>query len=109
MRLYTGAMALIMGLSFGMIGCKGGSGAKCEKAVDKMMEIATQMAQAMGGDKVADAKKEMDAKKPEAIKKCEEALKNDKDGKIAKALDCIIDAKDLAAMSQCEGAQGMMQ
>jgi hypothetical protein len=105
MRMQIGVVMMVLGLA---AGC-GKGGSKCEQAVDKGMKMAGEMMAAMGGDKAAEAKAEMAKQKPEALKKCDEALKNDKDGKVAKSLDCIIDAKDLEAMSQCEGAGEIMQ
>jgi hypothetical protein len=109
MRIRIGGLVAASALVFA-VGCgKGGGGSKCEQAVNKGMEMAGQMMAAMAGDKAAEAKAEMDKQKPEAIKKCEAALKDDKDGKAAKALDCIIAAKDIEAMMKCEGADAVMQ
>jgi hypothetical protein len=111
MRFRGGAAIAIGTLVLGLAGC-GKGGGKCEQAVNKGMEMASAMMGAMGGgdkDAMAKAKAEMEKQKPEAIKKCDEALKNDKDGKVAKALDCVIGAKDLEAMTKCEGADAIMK
>jgi hypothetical protein len=104
MRAGIGAMFVVATL--GLAAC--GKGGKCEQAVDKGMKMAGEMMAAMAGDKAGEMKAEMEKQKPEAIKKCEAALKDDKDGKLAKALDCIIAAKDLEAMASCEGADAVM-
>ena len=103
--------ALGLAASFALAGCGGGAEGKCEKLIDKSMELAKEMAKSMGGeDKLAEMEKEFEKKKPEAVKMCAEALKKDKE--LEKAVDCIIDAKDMAAMMKCEGAdklKGMMR
>lgn len=106
--------ALILGV-FTLSACGGGGGGgdKCSKAVDKAMDMAMDMAKGMmeamgeeGKAKMDEAKAEMAKQKPEAVKQCNEALKKDKN--LEKALDCIIGASDLEAMSKCEGADALM-
>jgi|GEM_PF-2233771 len=102
--------AVCIGSLLALGACKGGGGgSKCEQAITKAMNMAMEMAGAMGamaGDaaKVEEAKKqmkaEMDKKMPEAIKKCEEAIKGNPEAE--KALDCIIGASDMEAMSKCD-------
>ncbi len=107
MKKFVYAVCIASLVSLGA--CSGGGGGKCEKAVDKAMSIAMEMMGAMGamgGDaaKVEEAKKEMkaeiDKKKPEAIKKCEEAIKANPEA--GKALDCIINADGMEAMQKCD-------
>ena len=106
--------AIVLGI-FTLSACGGGGGGgdKCSKAVDKAMDMGMEMVKAMaeamgdeGKAKLEEAKAEMAKEKPKAVKQCKEALKKDK--KLEKTLDCIIGAKDIEAMSKCEGAEGLM-
>lgn len=88
-------------------GCAGGASGEREKLIDKSVEAAAEMAKAFAGNeevdkKMAEMRAELDKKKPEAIKKCAEALAKDKE--LEKTVDCLIAAKDLQAMGACEGA-----
>ena len=99
---------LVVSLPLALAAC-GGGGSDCEKAIDKGMKMATEMASAMGGEEakaqMAEMKKEMAKKKPEAIKKCEAAIKDNPEAK--KAVKCVANAKDMAAMMKCEGADSL--
>ena len=93
-------------------GCSGVEG-KCSKAIDNATQISIQMVQAMamlGGEKgkakAAEAKVKIEeavaAKKPEAVKQCVKAAKEDT--KVEAAIDCVANAKDIAGLQKCEGA-----
>ena len=102
--------------TIGAVGC-GGGGDRCTKAMDRQMKVALDsvaiLQKAWGGPKDPERWKEMEAEMEkgtaEAIKRCQEALKDDKDGKGAKALDCVIAAKSIEAMAKCEGADRLME
>jgi len=112
MKTFSGiAAALLLAATVGT-GCSGGG--KCDKVVDKMgdfaMQMAEQMACAMGGEgNVDEMKKKMkedfDKEKPEMVKKCNEALEKDKGAE--KALDCVIAADNMEAAMKCEGIDAL--
>ncbi len=107
-------LASLLIASFSLAACSKGGG-KCEKAIDKSVDMAMDMMKAFGamaGDnpeakkmmeaKMEEAKAEIKAKKPEMVEKCKVELKKNAD--LDKTLDCIIASKGMEDMQKCEGA-----
>jgi hypothetical protein len=99
--------------------CRGGD--KREQAIDNGLDLATEMMSGVGagmaGDqaseetkqRIAEAKAKMKdhmaQARPGALAKCREAVKSDK--RVEAALDCVIAAKSLKDMQQCDGTEFM--
>ena len=85
---------------------------KCTQAIDNQVKVSLETAksvgEAFGGpadpEKWKELEAEMERLKSEAIKRCQEALRNDKEGIGVKALDCVIAAKGIKEIAQCENA-----
>ena len=109
---------LLVGLLFALFclsGC-GGPKSKCTKAFDNATELSLSTLDglaglaALGGDEAkahaAEARTKMktaiESKKPQAVEACVNAIKDDP--KAAEAVVCVGEAKAIADLKKCSGA-----
>jgi hypothetical protein len=97
-----GRAIALSALILGLVGC-GSSGTRCEQLIDRNLAMATKMIREMGPSStlIDDLKKD----RPAAIKRCEERLRNDRDGKASRAIDCVLAAENLEEAAACEGRE----
>jgi outer membrane murein-binding lipoprotein Lpp len=87
-----------------LAGCSGKQ-AKCDKAMTKMVDLSVKMmeqlqgmmpaeARKSGADLRADIEKQMSEKRAEGLKACVDKIPD-------KALDCLLEANDMAGLMKC--------
>ena len=102
------AISVLALISLGA-GCKGGSGGKCEKAMDNLFTLMSDATGKLGGEQADKIKKEMESKKAETVKECKTRLEENPE-KMGKALDCLASAEKMQDLQKCgEGMSGLMQ